>query len=91
MAKVKIRTGNVGAFKTGVFSKFRVLYSGMPTSQTFALSPVVETSSLTGEASFAPVVYYSVESEVIWLLGEQFKVKEIDVNYIVLSIMKNKK
>lgn len=85
MAKIKIRTGNIGGFKTGVFNKFRVLYSGMPTSQTFVLCP--EISTMTGEGSFAPV-YYSVESEVIWLLGKKFKVKEIDANYIVLGLNK---
>ena len=86
---MKIKTGTIGVFRKSMFSKFKLLYSGMPTAQTFALSPIIDESFLAEGFKFAPMIYYSVESEVIWILKEKFKVKEIDPNYIKLDLIKS--
>jgi len=85
---MKIETGTIGVFRKSMFSKFKVLYSGMPTTQTFALSPIVDESFLTDGFKFAPIIYYSVESETISILEEKFQVKRIEANFIELELKK---
>lgn len=86
---MKIKTGNIGKFSTGMFSSLKLLYSGMPTAQTFAISPIVDESFMLEGYKFAPIIYYSVESERIWIIEKEFKVKRIEANFIELEFIKS--
>lgn len=86
---MKIETGTIGVFKINMYSKFKLLYSGMPTSQPLAVSPIMDGAYISDSSKFAATIYYSVESEVISILEEKFQVKRIEANYIELDLIKS--
>lgn len=83
--KYKIRTGELVKISKGVFSSIQLIYSGMPTTTTFAISPIISQAFLGEGFKFSPLVYYSVESEEIIVLESQFKVVEVSPTYIILK------
>ncbi|GEM_PF-6370791 len=88
--ELKIKTGTIGIIKKqGLFNRnIRLLYSGMPNNQTFAISPVYKESSVS-EGFTAMVIYYHIESTKINILENQYKVIDVNKDWIVLQPIKS--
>ena len=77
MAKeVKIKTGTIGKINRGMLGKTtKLIYSGMPNNQSFTISPIISTETLTGSAQISPIIYYHIESTIINILEEAVQIK----------------
>jgi len=91
-AELKIKTGTIGVIKSGgLFSDgIKLLYSGMPNSQTFAISPIMREESFTDGFGFTPVIYYHIESTSISILEEEYNVVDVNKDWVVLELIKKR-
>lgn len=80
--ELKIKTGTIGIIKTPLFTdNINLLYSGMPNNQTFAISLFAGFNS--------PVIYYPIESTMIHVLENEYKVIEVNKDWIILQPLKD--
>ncbi|MEM6965880.1 MAG: hypothetical protein AAF573_14025 [Bacteroidota bacterium] len=78
----KIYTGTIMSIKKGLFqAKFRIMYCGMPTETTFALTPNITK----GYQGFSPTIYYQADSKIIHILNKDFDVIEVRPDYIIIG------
>ncbi len=89
--ELKIKTGTIGVIKRkGLFvQNIRLLYSGMPNNQTFTMTPVVKEESISDGFGFTPVIYYHIESTKINILENEYKVIDVNKDWIVLQPIKS--
>ena len=79
--QIKIFTGELASVDTGFLTSFRLIYCGMPTDTSFAITPLL---SLTlGEGS-TPTIYYKRDSKRIFIIKQRFIVEEVTPDYIIL-------
>ena len=69
-------------------TSFSMMYSGMPTEFTFAVSPVVDEAFLNNGFKFAPTVYFPITRQQINLLGNSFQVLNVTPDEILLQYLR---
>ena len=78
----KIYTGSLLSIKKGFLKgKFTIMYCGMPSKSTFALTPHIAK----GYQGFSPTIFYNAKSSVIHLLDREFDVIEVNEDYIIIG------
>jgi hypothetical protein len=85
-----IELGTMGQIDDGVFKKkIKIIYSGMPNPQTFALSPVIDKDAIMLEGyKYSPVIFYPIYKKNIKVLEKNFTVLDVDQEKIILQYLK---
>lgn len=78
----KIYTGSLLTIKKGFLKgKLKIMYCGMPSETTFALTPYVAK----GYQGFSPTVFYNANSPVIHIMDKEFDVLEVNPEFIIIA------
>ena len=77
--EVTLQTGQSELVKFSAFKYIKLLYSGMPNPDTFAVSVVYP-------ASYSAVVYFSIDAKDIFLENYEASVISVSAQSITLTI-----
>jgi hypothetical protein len=78
----QIYVGTILKLKKGFLQgKFRIMYCGMSSDDTFVISPIITS----GYQGYTPTIYYKANSTSIQILDRSFDVLEVTPEYIVLG------
>ena len=82
-----IQTGEIVNIKSGLVNKTEILYTGMPTENTFSISVLITK----GYNGFSPTVHYPKETVFITIIKHHYKVIEVTPDYLILAPEKKRK
>jgi hypothetical protein len=78
----KIETGTVFKLKQGFMKgSFSLMYCGMPSKDTFVLTPLISS----GYSGFSPSIYYSKDTSQLVVYDWEFDLIEVTPDYIILQ------
>lgn len=88
MAEINIKTGEKALIKRTLRDggNINIIYSGMPTSESFALSPIISEAFLLDGFKLVPTIFYGKDSVKIQVLGQKFEVLMVNQEEIKLRI-----
>jgi len=76
-----IQTGELKKIKSGIVNKMEIVYSGMPTENTFAITALITK----GNNGYTPAIHFAKESVFITIIKYRYKVLEVTSEYIILQ------
>jgi hypothetical protein len=89
LIEYKIRVGDYAQVARGnLQGTLNLVYSGMPSPERFALTPIVNEGFFMEGFKFAVTVYYPVTEKEITVLGDDFKVSAVSPTQITLQFVK---
>jgi hypothetical protein len=89
LIEYKIRTGDYAKVKRGnLQGSLNLIYSGMPSPDRFALTPIIDEGFLMEGFKFTATIYYPAAEADITVLGDDFKVSAVSPTEITLQFVK---
>jgi hypothetical protein len=89
LVEYTIRTGSFAEIKRGLLQgTLNLLYSGMPNDSTFVLTPIVNEAVLLQGFKFATPIFYRKDCNAINVLGDEFRVLDVNPDKIRLHFVK---
>ena len=89
LVEYTIQTGNFAEIKRGLLQgTLNLLYSGMPSDNSFILTPIVSEALLLQGFKFATPIFYRSDREKISVLGDEFRVLNVTPDEIKLHYVK---
>ena len=93
MENHKIRVGETEAITVGPIGdikKMTLLYSGMPSESTFAITVLISEAYFSRESKSSPMIYYNADLRYISIFKEIFEVEEVTSNWIISAHQEQK-